>query len=101
IWLFNPELRYTTSVNTICPTRAVKILHHELPPAELQRLIKPPASVPSLISVEEVALPLSIYHDLMSTLLDTQKMLPVSARKASLGGPTKGQEWNVALLKSG
>lgn len=94
-------MRYTSSLTAPHPTQAVKVLYHELSPAELLRVVKPPASVPSLISVEEVPLPETIYQDLVAALLESQmKTLPVEARTVSLGAPTQKQKWNVALLDS-
>ncbi|KAI5281198.1 hypothetical protein KEM54_003370, partial [Ascosphaera aggregata] len=100
LWLFNPELRYTTSTHAVRPVRAVKLLYHDLSAAELQRIVNPPTSVPSLISIEELALHTSIYDDLSDHLSASQnKALPSSARKVVLGGPKKVQEWNVGLLR--
>lgn len=93
LWVFNPDLRYsttsTTQSNTTTARRGMKILYQET--SNTEDLLSPENGKPSSLSLEELELPSDIYRSVYQTLGERNAMLPVSARGF--------REWRVGILE--
>ncbi|ODM15116.1 hypothetical protein SI65_09355 [Aspergillus cristatus] len=93
LWVFNPDLRYSTTSTSHSTTttahRGMKILFQET--STVEDLLSPENGKPSSLSLEELKLPSDIYKSVYQTLVERNAMLPVSARGF--------REWRVGILE--
>ncbi|EZF32362.1 hypothetical protein TMEN_5849 [Trichophyton mentagrophytes] len=92
-WVFNTDLRYsfkdTSSASCSVSARcAMKVFYKHV--ANVQPLVNPDLGMPSVTSLEELRLPLHIYHCIKSVLEKSTSQLPPSGRKFG--------EWEIGLL---
>jgi hypothetical protein len=83
LWVFNPDIHYSSSITGPTPHRASKIFYRSTP-TPLTLLESHPTNL------EEMILPSSILDEFTASLTASTNILPESARKF--------QEWSVGLL---
>jgi hypothetical protein len=66
----------------------MKVFYQDV--ADVETLLEPEKGTPLPISLEELFLPVSIWNELISSLHDSNKMLPTSARVF--------REWKIGFL---
>jgi hypothetical protein len=90
LWTFNPDIRYSSSSvdHSVIAKRAMKVFYQDV--ADVETLLEPEKGTPLPISLEELFLPVSIWNELISSLHDSNKMLPMSARVF--------REWKIGFL---
>jgi hypothetical protein len=84
IWIFNPDIHYSSSLRGPIAHRATKVFYQTAPSP--QTLLD---SHPT--TLEELILPASIYEEFETELRSSTNILPESARTF--------QEWSVGLLE--
>ncbi|KAI9370715.1 ubiquitin-conjugating enzyme E2-binding protein [Aspergillus egyptiacus] len=91
IWVFNPDMRYSTSSSehSITSQRAMKIFFQVTHKAE--DMLHPEPGKTSSLSMEELRLPKDTFNGLSNALEASNGMLPQSAR-------TFQREWRVGIL---
>jgi ubiquitin-protein ligase E3 D len=88
IWVFTPDMFYSSSIlskERQDPTRSMKIFYRR------QTYAQPKPGEAESATIEEVVFPTDLYNELSSTLEQSQRILPASARKF--------QGWEVGLLE--
>ena len=86
-WVFSPNVRYASSVDSPSPTTAVKILYRAVTEAQQRER---DSLVREQLHVHELGLPLVLEEELIGVLAEANGELPSELRVF--------QEWNVALL---
>ncbi|KAH7087204.1 HECT-like ubiquitin-conjugating enzyme-binding-domain-containing protein [Paraphoma chrysanthemicola] len=88
IWVFTPDLLFSSSIpspNRYDPTRSMKVFYQR----QTWQPLKP--GEPESASMEDVEFPEGLFEELRHALVDSQKVLPPTARKF--------QGWEVGLLQ--
>ncbi|KAL2002759.1 hypothetical protein VTN02DRAFT_6038 [Thermoascus thermophilus] len=90
LWIFNPDLRYSSSSahHSITAQRAMKIFMQ--PVSNIESLLDPEQGKGQSISLEELFLPASIFAEVGLALRRSNEILPASARRF--------REWEVTFL---
>jgi hypothetical protein len=88
LWVFTPDLMFSSSIprpHRTDPTRAVKCFFKKQKWAPLQ------PGEPESATIEDVEFPGELYEELVKSLIESQDVLPATARKF--------QGWDVGLLE--
>lgn len=90
LWVFNPDLRYSSSSADHCITaqRAMKVFMQQV--SNIDSLLDPAQGKGQSISLEELYLPPNIFADVALALRRSNEILPASARRF--------REWEVGFL---
>lgn len=83
LWIFNPDIHYSTSRRPEPVVRAVKIFYQEID--DPQRLLDEHQA-----SLEELLLPAKSFESVQQALIESTGLLPPNARKF--------KEWTIGLL---
>ncbi|ERF71020.1 hypothetical protein EPUS_03300 [Endocarpon pusillum Z07020] len=83
IWVFNPDMRYSSSRRSELVVRALKIFYQNA--EDPQKLLDEHQA-----SFEELPLPASVFDSLKNVLIESTEFLPPSARKF--------QDWTIGLI---
>ncbi|KAL2008793.1 hypothetical protein VTN00DRAFT_6987 [Thermoascus crustaceus] len=91
LWVFNPDLRYSSSSadRSITAQRAMKIFMQ--PVSNIESLLDPEQGKGQSITLEELYLPANIFAEVDLALRRNNEILPASARRF--------REWEVTFLK--
>ncbi|KAF1975834.1 hypothetical protein BU23DRAFT_552317 [Bimuria novae-zelandiae CBS 107.79] len=85
LWAFTPDLFFSSSIDSREPTRAMKVFWKR------QTWAPPEPGEPEKADEEEVEFPEELFEELGKALVESQELLPASARRF--------QGWEVGLLE--